>query len=197
MSQRPVTTKIKSVLPPIVESTYTTTPLGYDESGKLALRLSKITAKPLGDLFGGLMSHLTAEDTVEAAKAADAGELAQLAADQADSENALEGIEVGDILAMLVDGIIAEGGMDLVAEIFAQTIRHTPAADKESKAMTLHLKDSLARDRAYAGGNQAESVKAIGWVLMANYAPFLMERFQSSAGALGLLRGALASAPQT
>jgi len=195
MSQHAITTTIKSVWPSGEEHTYTTIPLGFDESGELALKLGKITAGPLGDVFGSVMRHLSVADTVKLAEAKEAGELEELAAAAAESEDILDGVDAGAVLDRLVSGIIEAGGMELIAEILHNTIRNTEATGKRA-AQKLRLKDKTARDQAYAGGNQGEAAKAVAWVLAVNYAPFLMGRSWSFGDAWSFLRTALNEARQ-
>lgn len=195
-AQAAVTTKIKSIYPAGVEHTYTTTPLGFDESGELALKIGAITARPLGDIFGSVMAHLSVADALEAAKAAEDGELTAKAKADARKKDILDGVDPGDILDRLVQGLIAAGGMELVAEVLNNTKRHTPAPNKDTKPLNLHLSDAMDRSKAYAGGNQGEAAKAVAWVIAVNYAPFLMDRSWSFGEGLQLLQELLGEARQ-
>jgi hypothetical protein len=116
---------------------YITVPLEFDAALALKLDLVGIAGKPL----------------VESLRAAGGS------ADVAD-------VDFFAALTDLPERIVAKGGPELVARLFARTQR---VVDGKRR----NLSDPHVRTEAYSGGNWIEFYAAARWVIEVNYGPFL------------------------
>lgn len=132
------------------EHSYTCVPFHYDKGMDLKFKILRLIAKPMGDALGDLMKGATEGSEAELVESIDFSRL-------------------GDIFEQLPERIIDAGGSKLIAEILSLTVRTT---EGDSGPEHLKLKEPLARSKAFAGGNQVESYRAIKWALGVNYAPF-------------------------
>jgi len=170
MPRTPVTTTIPDM--DGVSHEYETIPWSFDEAVEIKLILAGLLGEPVGGMLAAFLGgggDLDAE--------IDAGEL-------------------GRAVGRLPQAIMDQGGPALIARILHDTVRYTETGGKRHGK---RLRDSLARDEAYAGGNLLEAYRAIGWVLKVNYGPFLMGLSPILRGlwqrAQGLMQTATASAP--
>ncbi len=155
---------------------YSCEPLGYDESMGLKLRLGLMVIRPVVSALGATLADAIATLGGDAEDPAAGVNLADLGAvlDQLDGMDfGTIGKELASSADVLLERLIAAGGAEFIAEILAGTTRRTPDAEQDH-LKTLDLSKPLGRTRAYSGGNQIESYRAIKWILAVNYAPFMM-----------------------
>ena len=153
-------TMIPTTLPPVERHIndregrarrYEITPLEYDDSLDLGLKLADLIGGPIGD---ALRSMLMGDDT--------------------DLDKQIDAKVVGKALAELTSlpaRIMRAGGSTLVAEMLQGVYR----IEKDAKGVARRqdLTDPVERTRAFGGGNQIESFQALRAVLEVNYGPFL------------------------
>lgn len=136
---------------------YTTIPFAYDKSFDMKLKLLGIIVRPLTDAVGELLSGAT-EGTKN-----DPG---NVTLDFAAVIEAIDWRQIGPIAQKIPERLVAAGGSELVAALLHDTVRRT------GDGQALKLSNPGSRSKAYSGGNQIESYKAVKWVLEVNYAPF-------------------------
>jgi hypothetical protein len=145
---------------------YETVPFPFDQALDLGLELAGIVGGPIGRAFKGLLTggSLSDDDLDEQMLGAAAGEIGELPAK-----------------------LLAAGGSRLVARILARTTRigrHQAKPGVPAELYKMPLADPQQRDAAFGGGNLAEAMKAVKWVLQVNYGPFLTDLWQSLRGPL-------------
>lgn len=136
---------------------YTTTPFAYDKSVDMKLKLMGIIVRPLADAFGELLSGATEGST---------NDPANFILDFATVIEAIDWRQIGPIVQKVPERLVAAGGSELIAQLLDGTIRRT------GDDVALKLNNPGSRSKAFSGGNQIESYKAIKWILEVNYAPF-------------------------
>lgn len=139
---------------------YTTSLFPAGKGWNLLLRLMRMGGAALGRTWGSLSPSEIGEKALEIQSVLDAG---------------IDGEGIASMIDKLALQMIEEGGDKFIREILATTNRDE-----------LPINESF--DAVYQG-NYGEMLKAVGWVLKHNYAPF----FKGALGNLGSsLMGALA-----
>ena len=156
-------TKIKDALG--VEHDYMTIKFGSEVGTGIFLRLAKVVAGPLSEFL--------------------------LSVDLGATESVLD-VDVsglGRAIADFPSRLLAEGGFSFLSEILRQTKRGRtdPSTGRVDWA---DLKDRHNVDRVYAG-NYPELFRAVSWVVLVNFAPFLPDGSQSWLGLWKMLKDAL------
>jgi hypothetical protein len=138
---------------------YTTIPFDYDKSVDLKLKLMGVLFRPLADAVGELLSGATESTKNDPANATFNFALVAEAVDWR---------QLGPVVEQFPERLVAAGGSELIAQILHSTVR------RSGEGAALKLSNPSSRSKAFSGGNQVESYKAIKWVLGVNYAPFSM-----------------------
>lgn len=147
---------------------YECTPFGFDDSVDIGLRIVSILGGPVGEAFDA------ATKTVKNVNA------------DALLESNIDLGAVGKALSNVPRGILEQGGPAFVRRILARTKRgYRDAAGKE---IMMSLSETHVLDAAYAG-NLGEMMRAVMFVLRANYGPLPGGASVSLPGLLSSLSG--------
>lgn len=140
---------------------YTCVPFGFRQSTAIFLKLQTGFLASVGPVMAGLVNGATTGDGI------DLKDLPKT---------------IGPALSSVPEQILQHGGSDLISEIFGRAHRETGG-----DMLPLNLECNL--DLAYSGGNYAECLRALAWILGVNYLPFLPDGTPDWSGllmALGL-----------
>ncbi len=151
------------------EHRYECVPHTFDEAVKLKLQLLQIIVRPLGEALGELIGEAS-DETYDL------------------STDNIDWSKLGPLLETIPTKLLEAGGSDLFEDVLKYTNRITPNGNPDGKPRRLRLREPLARDEAFAGGNWGECYRALLWVLGVNFAPFSMDASDGWAGYWAKLR---------